>query len=310
MSEQTTNTSETPQPRKSTNKSAIIIALLSVIIIIQGVKWFLDAQEIQDKDEKIASTEEELATTMQRMKQISDELDQRIAEIEKLGGNVAELELAKQEIQDELKRNQRASGRVIKELKDKVEGYEQLLKDKDAEIEKLQSLNKELLTENVTLKTQKNQLGDSIHRLTQTKEELATKVAIASQLKAENITITALNERGKERDSPFKSKQVSQVKVVFNIAENEVAPVEGKKIIVRVVDQNNQVIFDVARGSGTFMYNDKEEFYTAAQEILFDNSRQQLTFMYEKGSTWESGSYTLEIYTDSYLMGKGEFVVK
>jgi cell division protein ZapB len=175
---------------------------------------------------------------------------------------------------------------------------------------KLQSVNKELLTENRSLKTEKNQLGDSINRLSQSKEELATKVAIASQLKAENIRIVALNDRGKERDSPFKSKQVGKLKIDFNLAENSVAPIEGKKIMIRIIDDNQQVLFDVARGSGTFLFNGKEEFYTASQEILFDNTQQKLSFIYDKGSDYVSGSYTLEIYTDDYLIGQGQFVVK
>lgn len=298
------------EQKKGNNKNAIIIALLSIIIIIQGVKWYLDAQDIREKDEKIASTEQELATTMQRMTEIKEELDQKIAEIEKLGGDITELEKAREEIETELRRKNLATGRLIKELKDKVEGYEELLKSKDEEIDKLKSVNKELLTENVTLKTEKNQLGDSLNRLTQTQEELATKVAIASQLKAENFRIVAVSDKGKERESPFKSRQVGQVKAEFNIAENEVAPVEGKNIIIRIVDQNDQVLFDVSRGSGTFILNGKEEFYTVAQEILFDNSRQKLTFLYDKGSEYASGTYTLEVYTDGYLMGKGQFVVK
>jgi hypothetical protein len=70
------------------------------------------------------------------------------------------------------------------------------------------------------------------------------------------------------------------------------------------------VLFDVARGSGTFMYQSKEEFYTAAQEILFDNTKQQLSFIYDKGSEYPSGTYDLEIYADDYQIGKGQFVVK
>jgi cell division protein ZapB len=86
--------------------------------------------------------------------------------------------------------------------------------------------------------------------------------------------------------------------------------VEGKKILIRIVDENSQVLFDVARGSGTFIYNGKEEFYTAAQEILFDNTMQKLTFIYEKGSDYAPGSYLLEIYCDDYRMGSGNFAVK
>ncbi len=307
MSEPTPASYQTP--RKS-NRNAIIIAFLSVVIVVQAIKIYLDSKEKQTINTDLTSTKQELATTEQRLREISTELDQRIAEITKLGGNVADLEKAKADIEAELNRSRRATGQEIKALKDKVEGYEMLLKNKDEEIEKLKSVNKELLTENTTLKTQKNVLGDSINRLSQSKDELATKVEIASQLKLENFRIVALNDRGKERTSPFKSRQVEQLKVEFNIAENNVAPIEGKKIMIRVIDENGQVLFDVARGSGTFLINGKEEFYTAAQEILFDNTKQKLSFLYDKGSEYAEGTYNLEVYTDDYMMGSGQFVVK
>jgi cell division protein ZapB len=299
----------TEAPKKS-NKIIYLVVLMAIIIVLQSIKIYLDSQERTELRTEKTTIEEQYAETLQKLKDISGELDQRIQEIQKLGGDITELQAAKDEIEDQLKRQQRANGKVIKELKDKVEGYETLLKNKDEEIEKLKSVNKELFTENRTLKTEKNQLGDSINRLTQTKGELETKVAIASQLKAENVRIVALTEKGKERESPFKSRQVGQLKVEFNIGENNVAPIEGKKIMIRIVDQNGQVLFDVARGSGTFLFNNKEEFYTAAQDILFDNSKQRLSFLYDKGSDYAPGTYTLEVYTDDYLMGTGTFAVK
>ena len=296
-------------PKKS-NKTAIIISIMAIVIVIQFIKIYLDSQEKQEVKTELASTEQELASTMQRMTEIKAELEQKIEEVKKLGGDVSDLQQAKAEIEKELKRSKFATGKQIKVLKDKVEGYEVLLKNKDEEIEKLKSVNKELLTENKTLKTQKNVLGDSINRLSQTKDELATKVAIASQLKVENVKVVALSDRGKERESPFKNRQVGKLRIDFNIAENKVAPIEGKKIMIRIIDENGQVIFDVARGSGTFIFEGKEEFYTASQEILFDNTKQKLSYLYEKGSDYTSGSYTVEVYTDDYKMGSGQFVVK
>jgi cell division protein ZapB len=310
MTDQTENLpSGEPSPKRN-NKVPVIIAFMAIIIIIQGIKIYLDTKEKQEVRTQLITTEEELATTMQRLKDINAELDEKIAQVEKLGGDVSDLEQAKAEITEELRRTKRATGKEIKALKDRVEGYELLLKNKDAEILKLQSVNKELLTENRSLKTEKNQLGDSLNRLTQSKQELASKVAIASQLKAENIRIVALNDRGKERSSPFRAKQITQLKIEFNLAENSVAPIEGKKIMIRIIDENGQVLFDVARGSGTFIYNGKEEFYTAAQEVLFDNTRQKLSYLYDKGSEYAPGTYSLEIYTDDYQIGRGEFVVK
>lgn len=295
---------------KRNSKATIIIALMGVVIVVQAIKIYLDSREKQQVVTQLTTTEQELATTMQRLTEIKVELDSKIEEVTKLGGDVSDLQTAKAEIENELRRTKRATGKEIKALKDRVEGYELLLKNKDEEIVQLKNVNKELLTENKTLKTQRNVLGDSISRLSESKKELATKVAIASQLKAENLKIVALNERGKEREFPIRARQIDKLKVDFHIAENTVAPIEGKKIMIRVIDENNQVIFDVARGSGTFIYNGKEEFYTAAQDILYDRTKQKLSFIYDKGSDYASGTYTLEIYTDDYLMGRGEFVVK
>jgi DNA repair exonuclease SbcCD ATPase subunit len=303
-------TTPTPLPEKKSNKAAIIIALLSIIVIIQSIKIYLDYKDKVEIKEQKASVEEELGTTMQRLTEIKTELDQKIEEIQKLGGNISDLQKAKAEIESQLKRNVTRSRKEIEELKGKVEGYEELLKLKDDEIEKLKSVNKVLYSENKTLKTEKNQLNDSITSLAKNKEELAGKVAIASQLKVENVTVMAVNSKGKERESPFKNRQLEKLKVEFNLAENKVAPIEGKKIMIRVIDENGQVIFDVARGSGTFILNGKEEFFTASQEILFDNTRQKLTYVYEKGSEYPSGNYRIEIYSEGYLMGDSRFTVK
>ncbi len=308
MSENISN--QTGNPSKSSRKYIVMLVIFGIIIIVQGVFIYLNHQELtQTENEKVA-TEEDLATTMQQLTDIKAELDQKIAEIDSLGGDISELEAARDEIEAELSSERSRNQAAIRTLRGKVSGYEELLKRKDEEIKNLQAINDELLTENTTLKTEKNELSDSINTITETAEKLNSKVELASRLKAENIQVFAVNDRGRERDSPFRARQIDKLKVVFNIAENNVAPIEGKDVMIRVVDPSGQIIFDVERGSGTFMLNDKEEFFTANKEILFDNSRQQLTFEYDKGSDYEEGSYLLEVYTDDYLMGRQEFVVK
>jgi DNA repair exonuclease SbcCD ATPase subunit len=299
----------TPAPRKN-NKAAVAIALLSIVVIVQGVKIYLDYKDREAVQEQLDVASQDLKTTLARLDEIKTELDDKIQQISKLGGDVTELEKAKAEVESELKSARKRSEKAIRELNDRVEGYEELLVAKDQEIEHLQSLNKELYSENKNLKTKQNVLSDSINRLAKNKDDLQTKVNIASQLKAENVVVAALNSKGKERESPFRNRQLEKLKVEFNIAENRVAPIEGKKIMIRVVDENGQPIFNVEKGSGTFMLDGKEEFYTAAQEILFDNTKQKLTFIYEKGSEYASGNYTVDIFADGYKMGSVQFSVK
>lgn len=227
-----------------------------------------------------------------------------------MGGDIAELTKAKEEIEKELKDTRTRNRSTINRLQSKVDGYEELLQAKDEEINKLQTINDQLYSENNELKTQQNQLNRTIVELNEEQTELQDKIETASKLTAENIDVYAVSSRGRERKSPFRNSQVAQLKVVFNIGKNDVAPIEGKDIMIRLLDPQGNVIFDVAKGSGTFFYEGKEEFYTLSQEILFDNSKQQLSFIYEKGNDFETGNYFLEVYTDDYKMGTSKFVVK
>ena len=122
MTDNTENTAPEPSPKKS-NKIAVIIAFMAIVIIIQAIKIYLDTKEKQDVRTRLITTEEELATTMQRLTEISTELDEKIAQVTKLGGDVSDLEQAKEEIEEELRRNKRATGKESKALKDRVEGY-------------------------------------------------------------------------------------------------------------------------------------------------------------------------------------------
>lgn len=295
---------------KKNNKVALIFTILTVIIIAQSVKIFMDARQRMEIEQRNESDQKELASTLQRLNEVNFELTEKIAEIERLGGNIDDLAQAKLDVEEELKRIRQRNRSTISKLTAKVEGYEELLLSKDDEIEELRKLADELYSENNTLKTERNQLNRTITELNQSKNELESKVTVASRLKAENIKIIAVSSRGRERESPFRAQQINQLKVSFNIGENNVAPIEGKDVLLKVLDPQTNAIYDFERGSGTFTYGGKEEFYTAGKEILFDNSKQQLTFIYDKGSEYEPGNYIIEIYTDDYKMGVAKFEVK
>src|SRR5688572_10964511 len=158
--------SEASTPRKS-NKAAVAIALLSIVVIIQSVKIWLDYKEKVEVKEELVVTDAELDETMKRLEEIRVELNDKISQIEKLGGEVEDLQKAKAEVESELRSARKRFGKDISELRDRVEGYEELLELKDTEIEKLKSINQELFTENKSLKTRQNKLSDSINRLAQ-----------------------------------------------------------------------------------------------------------------------------------------------
>lgn len=309
MAEETT--SGTPENiKKDSSKKKyrrnIIIAVVLVLVIVQAVNLFIKMRSDKAYNAEIEKAKEEITI-------LEHEMTERMEEIRGLGGNIEDLEAAVAELEEEKEKlieNRRYSDRQIASLRDKVEGFQELLILKDKEIEELKLINTELVQENIELKTEKNVLTADLNQQIQNTQELEEQVSIVSKLKVENIQIYAVNNRGKIKEDEFKARFIDRIRVEFNIAENEVAPIEGKEIMIRIVGPDDNVLFDVASGSGTFMFKGKEEFYTAKQEILFDNTRQKLTFDYDKGSEYVPGAYQLQVYTDDYLMGDKEFMVK
>ena len=306
---------EQAEEKKNTNKNKrnLIIAIIALLLIVNGVFYYMEFQENRELKAENASVNTELLETYDKLNQISQELDQKILEIEQLGGDVTELQNAKAELEaekEQLTRSASIAQRRYGEIREKVEGYETLLKLKDQELAKLRTLSDSLYAENTTLKSTQNKLSDSLNQVVKKRTELEKKVNVASRLKAENIKVMAVNKRGKEREGEFRDRHIEELKVQFNLADNPVAPIESKDILLRVIDPNGNVLFDVATGSGTMMIDSREEFYTAKQEILFDNTRQQLSFVYAKESDYEDGIYNVELYADGFQIGNETFKVK
>jgi hypothetical protein len=295
---------------KSKSSKPILFIVLGVVAVLLIVKVFLDYREKQELQD-FYQTEMEAAKV--KLDNINEELSLKIQEIDSLGGNINDLLEAQKQVteeRDQLQRTRTANRQLISRLRRKTDGYEELLREKDKEIKKLQEVNEVLVSENTGLKVDKNKLNKSIVSLNEDKVQLEEKVQVASRLKAENIQVLAISKSGKERTGLLKNRQLSKLKIVFDIGKNDVAPLEAKEIMIRIIDENDQVIFDVNRGSGSFIIDGKETFYTATQDILFDNSSQHLTFIYEKGSAYDPGSYKMEVFTDGYLMGAVSFSVK
>ncbi|BDD04389.1 chromosome segregation protein SMC [Aureibacter tunicatorum] len=296
---------------KKNNKKNFIIIFAVLLIVLLGANLYYNYQLREEKD----FIESELNLSKNTIDELTNELDEKIAEVEELGGDVEDLRNAKEELEEEKRKLQSASDytyRQLKEARKIIAGHKELLKQKDKEIAKLKEVNETLHEENVQLKEDKNKLNKSISDLNDKQSELNSKIKTASRLQAEKITLFAINEKGKEREGDvWRKRHTFKIKTQFGIADNKVAPIEIKEILLRIVDTNtNQVIFDVAKGSGTFMLDGEEEFYTAKQEILFDNSGQEITFLYDKGTEFDRGNYKIELYTDGYLMGVKSFTIK
>ena len=302
---------EAQSSRKSKdNGKNILIAILVILVILSGIKLYRDSVDRSKKSEEILLLSEDNSELNMRLDSMAYQLELRIQEITTLGGDVDSLVSIKDQLIQERNSDKKRTAAEIASLNKKIDGYSALLRDKDKEIIKLRELNEQLYAENKDLKQSKAEVEEEVVKLNIKQTELEEKVNIAAHLRAENIVIAGVNSRGRERVGEFRNRQVDKLKVSFNLADNKVAEHGPRYIYVQVFTPNNQVIFDVARGSGTFNIDGREEFYTAVQDIFFDNTQPELTYFYEKGSDYSSGTYTVKIYADDFEIGSETFVVR
>lgn len=305
--------SENHSTQKTEQGKNIIIAVLVLLVVISGIKLYTDYQDRTKKTEEIIQLSTENIELNNRLDSMTYQLDLRIQEIEKLGGSIAALEEIKNQLLAERNSSKQRTASEITALNQKISGLNTMIQEKDKEIISLRAANQELSAENQDLKTTQAVIEGKVSELSVQKNDLQAKVNIAAKLKAEKITISAVNSKGKERietTKDFKNRQMERLKVSFNIADNKVADKGPRNVYVQVIAPNTQPIFDVAKGSGTFIINGAELFYTVKQDIIFDNSEQLLTFYYEKGTDYATGIHEVRIFVDNYQIGSKTFTVK
>ena len=311
-----------PRPQTRNNgrsyllAALIILALLNVLLLYF---WYQERQDNKTKDATIAAKTEEVLTTKTRLDSISTQLDAKIAEIQRLGGSVDSLVKVRQQLEVDKRELRNVNSFDSRKYDQKIRNYQTLLAQKDQEIARLKEengvlaeQNETLTQENTGLKAERQTLSDSVVAVATKNQELTEKVTIAAALHAEAITVNAVNARGKERDGgSYKAKQLDKVKISVKLGPNGLSQRDQKELYLRVLDPSGAVMSDMATGSGEFTYNGEGMIYTAVQRFNFDNSRQQIDFVYGRGGRrFSEGLHTIEVYCEGFRIGEGEFTVR
>ena len=326
------NLSSQNSPQKSGSNNALKAGLVVMTLLAAGLGYMLfqSKETVTNQQEVISTKVMELANTRTKLDSITVQLDAQIAEVQKLGGDVTELQKAKVELEQDKKDLQKKSASELTGVKakyeDKIRNYESLLTSKETELVKLReentalaSTNENLSSENSNLKTQTQGLSKSVDEAKAQNEEvaaknkvLAEKVTKAAALRAEYVKVLGINEKGKEsEEKKYKAKKLAKIKVVFQLAKNDLTEQERKTVFIRVLDPDGSTIFDSATGSGNFTYNGQELAYTTRGDVNYDNENLYVEMIYNRGGTaYREGKYVVELYAEGFKIGTGGFEVK
>jgi hypothetical protein len=308
-------------PERDNNRKLLVVGLLVVLLSINGILFYMQhqkTQQVEEQEEVIKVKNSELENQIKVYEALKADFERQSEELQAMGLANDSLEAKIAAINADLIKLQgfRKSSFTLADqrmFRQRASNLENQLRKKDEELAKLKEDNEVLFGENTQLKTTQTQLSDTISTLKSYNQSLTEKVAIASRLQAEKITVNIINSRGKEKednDAEFRAKQVDKIKVSFNLAQNDVAAKETKEIMMRLIEPDGSALYNLSTGSGTFVLNGEETFYTAKRDIVYDNTQQTVSFTYSKGAEYKRGEHTIELYADGFLIGKTNFTLK
>ncbi len=299
--------------KRNTNK-IILIILLILLLLFNG---FLLLRLVQKAD-----VEEDLLATIELKEQLEKEVSDFKLEVAEYQGEIYEkdstlnayksaMETKVAQIEDLIKKEQITRyqyNKALQEIK-KLEYYTQKYQ---TQIKELQKENKILTKENTTLKEDVKVYKKEVDNLTDKNVSLNNKVDLAAILKTDNITVTGLQKKGggkvKETD---RGKRMEAMQISFTVRENVLAKTGVKEFIVRIINPRGETLSMEERGGGKFNFMGDETLYTVKSEFEFKNDPDYLyTLVWDRGSPFEKGTYEIQVFNESIIIGKTNFEVK
>ena len=308
--------SENQLPPRKTN-SFFYAGIIFLLICIVGYQFFLlrkDREIIDQNEELIAGKSVDLDKVSLKLDSIRTELDAKLQELTRLKGDTASVSKLKREIERDLMRSRsknKASMELISILQDKIEIYEDKLVKKDLEIEDLKFKFNLAAKENKELKSSVVEKEEKIQKQSEEINNYRQKVEIAKKLKAESIRVTMIDTKGREKEEEdFKAKKISKLKIAFKIADNPIADRSSREVFLRITGPEGEILGEPSTGGGIFQFEGRDSPYTSKMSFLFDNVENPPPFLWEKGSVFPTGIYTVELFMEGYRLGQANFKVR
>lgn len=287
-------------------RNNIILGILGVLLV--GAVAFLGVSLKQERDanedmrELAALDKKEMENEYQQFADQYSEMKTRINN-DSIIAQLTEEQLKTQRLLAELKKVKSDDAREITRLKKELATVREVLRSYVLEIDSLNRLNQKLQATNEELRVSNEEATRKIEGLSSERISLTEKVAIAAQLDATDINLTAKNKRGKT------TKEISKAKTLqlnFRIAKNVTATTGLRTLYVRIMTPAGNIL----GGSGSFPYENKTLQYSIKRTVEYSGEEMPVTMYWDVAEALSSGTYQVSIFADGNMIGSRSVAFK
>ena len=284
-------------------KTLMIPAVLLIAVLAAVVAWLLSVnsglrQEKQEMQELAELDKQEMENEYERFTLQYSEMMTQISN-DSIIEQLTQEQLRTQQLLEELKRVKASDAREIARLKKELATVRSVLRTYIRQVDSLNQVNQALVAENTQVKDELAQSKNVNQGLRQEKQTLKEQVAIAAQLDATGITMTALNKRGK---AAKKMKDCKTLQVGFTIARNVTAANGNRTFYVRIQTPTGQAL-----SAGTFDYENRQLEYSMKKVAEYAGEELTLQTYWTVNEFLEAGDYRVSVFAEGNMIGTRTF---
>jgi len=292
------------------NKKSNTLYVVTIIILalMLGFVTYLYYNQKNQTDIIIS----QLNTTSTEKEQVNNELTNLLVQYESLKTDNEEINLKLEQEQEKiqellvnLKKVKANNYYQIAQYKKELSTLREIMKSYIVQIDSLNTKNQILTAENTEIKIDYTKAVQHNTELQSENENLNEKVDIASVIKAINITAIPINKKSK---SVTKAKKVNKVKVCFTLSENKIVESGNRTVYVRIARPDELIL--ATSENNIFDFEGSKIIFTERRDVEYSNKPVNLCVYWKKDQELIPGTYFVDIFTDSKLIGEASFTLK
>jgi cell division protein FtsL len=286
------------------------LAIVALLVVV-GILYFRGKDEGQLKEEATSLNEQlsrekaDLSKELAALRINNEEMDSALK-----AGNT-ELEDRAYKL-DSLLKTKNLTVAQLRSARAELNSLRALVNKLRARIDSLSTANAGLQTEVATRDQTIEEERMARTAVEQERDAANDKVKAGSVLRAGSFVVKTYRVKGSGKETEgTKAKNVDHVRVCFELQENAIAPTGPKDVQMRVVGPNGTTLYIEDEGSGTFnMTTGEQTRYTAKTTVNYQNKALPTCITFNKGSDFDAGNYTVEVYSDGTKIGNSTFSLK
>ncbi|MDR1743832.1 MAG: hypothetical protein LBR48_08475 [Dysgonamonadaceae bacterium] len=253
-------------------------------------QFAIDKQELEDEYESISMQYEGFKFSVQN--------DSLLYKLENERVKV-------QRLMEELRVTKATDQAEIRRLKDELSTLRKVLKSYIQQIDSLNRLNEQLKAENKQITQQYRETSRTLTQVAQEKQQLTEKVSLAAKLDATNISVKAVNDRGREQKRLSRS---AQFVVSFVISKNITAEPGERTIFVRIMGPDGSILSKNA--ANVFPYENRNIQYSMKRTVEYGGEETPVSLYWDIEEFLKAGTYKTDIFADGNHIGSYSFTMQ